>query len=239
MEMEEKTKIKEIYGVLYRAYGKQGWWPTTPKGKIKPEYVDSKRNLTEKEIFEICIGAILTQNTSWKNAEKSIIQLNKNKLMQKQKLMKSEDNSILKLIRSSGYYNQKTRTIRNFLEFAGKKSLKKYFKKDVDWIRKSLLDIKGIGKETADSILLYAANKPIFVIDAYTKRIFNRLGFKQNTYDELQNLFHSGLKKDTKTFNEYHALLVEFGKRICRKKPLCNQCFFKKQCLYFKKNNRL
>jgi len=113
------------------------------------------------------------------------------------------------------------------------KDIEKMFSNSIKNLRSELLSINGIGPETADSIILYAAKKPIFVVDAYTKRIMNRIGFKENKYDELQNLFMNNLKKDEKLFNEYHALLVELGKNICKKKQLCNQCPISNMCDYY------
>lgn len=189
-----------IYNKLLDSYGKQGWWPLQDKySGVQP------RN--EQEILEICIGAILTQNTSWKNVEVSLKQLE----FTRKYFDSVSDEKLRQLIKSSGYYNQKTRKIREFLKL-----------KEIT--RESLLSTWGIGKETTDSILLYAYNKPYFVIDAYTKRIFERLGFKFNDYDSLQEIFYKNLEKDAGLFKEYHALLVEHCKQHCLKKPKCENC---------------
>ena len=116
--------------------------------------------------------------------------------------------------------------------------LKLLFKKDIDGLRKELLSINGIGPETADSIILYSARKPIFVIDAYTKRIFNRIGYKEKSYEEFQKLFMKSLENSEKLFNEYHALIVGLGKNICKKKPLCGMCPIKAYCRYYKKSSK-
>lgn len=198
--------LKQVYDKLFKAFGPQHWWP----GETD---------------FEICTGAILTQNTSWKNVEKAIDNLKSNKLLSFEALKKVEDKKLALLIKPSGYYNQKAKKLKNFINHIAKYydgSLEKLFKSKT--LREELLSINGIGPETADSMILYAANKPIFVVDAYTKRIFSRLGYKQQSYEEFQKLFMENLTKDAKMFNEYHALLVNLGKNFCRKKPLCQEC---------------
>ncbi|MFH1332522.1 MAG: endonuclease, partial [archaeon] len=135
-------------------------------------------------------------------------------------IIKIDNNKLSQYIKSSGYYNQKTRKLKEFAKYKGETT------------RENLLKIWGVGEETADSILLYAYNKPYFVIDAYTKRIFQRLGYKEKTYQELQKLFTKNLPKDTKIYKEYHALLVELGKNYCKNKPECNKCVIRKICTY-------
>ena len=214
------SKIKIIYDDLYKVYGKQGWWPLGGKysGKI---------NLNEKESLEISLGAILTQNTSWNNAEKALENLRKNNLLDKEKLKLIETEKLAFLIKSSGNNNQKAKKIKEFIRFLDSKK---------EITRENLLSIWGVGKETADSILLYAYKQPYFVIDTYTKRIFSRLGFCEDnaSYDDLQDLFSKNLDKDFKLFNEYHALLLEHAKRHCRKEPLCSGCPINKQCKFFR-----
>ncbi len=215
------NKLKEIYNILYKEYGNQGWWPLyNYKTKIF-EYINFNLNLTESQKLEIILGSILTQNTSWKNVEKALKNLIENNYLSKSKLKSIDNKQLALLIKSSGYHNQKAKKIKEFLKFSKKIT------------RNNLLSIWGIGKETADSILLYAYKHPIFVIDSYTKKIFNRLGFKQTTYDELQYLFHKSLKKNHKLFNEYHALLVEHGKRYCKAKPLCQSCPLNRICTFY------
>jgi endonuclease-3 related protein len=216
------NKIKEIYSILLKEFKLQGWWPIKlnyfPGNYSKPE--------TEEEILEICLGAILTQNTSWKNVEKSLINLHKNNLINLKNLQKIDVKKLAEIIRSSGYNNQKARKIKEFVKFLESKK---------EITRESLLKIWGIGPETADSILLYSYKKYYFVIDAYTKRIFNRIGFKETRYEELQNLFIENLEKDYKIYNEFHALLVKLGKDVCKTKPLCNKCPLNKICEFNKK----
>jgi len=208
-------KVKEIYDKLYNLFGPQDWWPVTSK---------------QNPIFEIIIGAILTQNTNWKNVEKAIFNLSKERLISIEKIKKIDKKRLADLIRPAGYYNQKAERLKTMADFLSKNPIKKLRKENKNKLRKELLKIKGIGAETADSILLYAFNKPIFVIDAYTKRIFHRLKYKEKTYDELQRLFMSNLPKDYKLFNEYHALLVELGKNYCKNNPNCIECPIKIIC---------
>ena len=227
--------IKSIYNLLLSHFGQQHWWPITEEGSLQPEYSSGPKN--EKQQLEVVFGAILTQNTSWKNVEKAIIELNKNGLIDAEKIMKTENKRLAEIIKSSGYYNQKAKKIKNFCRFLLEKrngSLKKLFKKNISKLREELLSVNGIGHETADSIILYSAKKPIFVIDAYTKRIAGRIGFKEKTYDELQKLFMQGIPGSESLFNEFHALLVELGKTICRKKPLCRKCLLKGECEFGK-----
>ncbi len=215
--------IKKIYSKLLGSFGYQGWWPVTPSCiKSKPVY--GVRTRTEKQIFEIIIGAILTQNTNWKNVEKAIFNLNKERLIDIKKIKEINIKKLTSLIKPSRYYNQKAKRLKIMADFLSKNPIKKLKKENIGKLREKLLKIKGIGPETADSILLYAFNKPIFVVDAYTKRIFNRLGYKQKDYSDLQELFMNNLEKDHKLFNEYHALLVELGKNYCKKKPNCREC---------------
>ncbi len=231
-------EIKKIYKTLLDNLDKQGWWPLTTKG-FHPKHYSGKPK-TQKNRFEIIIGAILTQNTNWKNVEKALYNLNKNNLIDIEKINKIKKEKLASSIRPSGYYNQKAKTIKNFSDFLFRNyngNLNLFFKNNIHKLRDELLSIKGIGPETADSIVLYAAEKPTFVIDAYTKRIYSRLFNikKQLKYEELQEIFESNLKKDKKIFNEYHALLVELGKNYCKnKKPLCAECPVNKICTFNK-----
>jgi endonuclease III related protein len=200
-----------IYKKLYKFFGPQMWWPA-----------DSA--------FEVMLGAILTQNTNWQNVEKAMNNLKQNKLLNAKKLYNTPPKRLAALIKSAGYYNVKSRRLKEFLKFfihSYGASIKRMFLENTCLLRDRLLSVNGIGKETADSILLYALNKPVFVVDAYTKRILLRHDFinADSDYDEIQNLFMKSLKKDVKLFNEYHALLVRLGKEFCLKsKPKCNIC---------------
>jgi endonuclease-3 related protein len=200
-----------IYKKLYSYFGPQYWWP-------------------QETAFEVIVGAILTQNTSWLNVEKAINNLKVNKLLTPLKLYRVSHKRLASLIKSAGYYNIKAKRLKEFLNFFFKfyqGSLKKLSLIDTQDLRRQLLSVNGIGQETADSILLYALNKPVFVIDAYTKRILSRHRFIKDSaaYGEIQDLFMKNLKADVKLFNEYHALLVRLGKEFCLKnKPRCDIC---------------
>lgn len=193
--------IQTIYKELYRTYGPQGWWP------IQGTY--DGRTPDKEEQLEICIGAILTQNTAWKNVEKALRNLSP---ITEKKLASLSDDELREAIRPAGYFNQKCKKLRVFLSF---------LKKNKDPSREQLLQLWGIGPETADSILLYAYGKPEFVIDAYTRRLFTMLGIikGEESYEEIKQQIETSLPKDPKLFKEYHALIVEHGKRYYSKKP--------------------
>ena len=202
--------LDSIYKKLYKNFGPQYWWPAeTP--------------------FEVMVGAILTQNTSWSNVERAINNLKKEKLLEPNRLHKLPQKKLSNLIIPAGYYNIKAKRLREFLDFLFKNykgNLKKMFSMDALILRRQLLSVNGIGPETADSILLYAGNKPVFVIDTYTRRIIDRMGLRPdgNTYSAHQSLFMSNLPPDARLFNEYHALLVRHAKEVCRTKPICGKC---------------
>ena len=203
-------KLNEIYRLLFERFGPQRWWP----GETK---------------FEIIIGAILTQNTSWTNVEKAIANLNSAALLVPEKLYGIDTARLAGLIRPAGYFNIKAKRLRNFLDwlfdnYGGR--LENLESLDTDRLRAELLAVKGIGPETADSILLYAFEREIFVIDAYTARISTRHGLIEPgaDYEQLRQLFESNLPADSKLFNEYHALLVMAGKHFCRPKAKCPCC---------------
>lgn len=198
--------LLKIYNLLLKEYKAQNWWPVT----------------SQNAQFEIIIGAILTQNTTWKNVEPTIKKLKDNNLLNKENILKVEEQKLANLIRSSGYFKQKARKLKEIAKFNKKAS------------RENLLQVWGVGKETADSILLYAYNQPYFVVDAYTKRIFNRIGFKEKTYEQFQEMFHAKLPKYTGLYKEYHALIVRHAKETCKTKPLCNKCCLNKICNYGK-----
>lgn len=211
------SEMRKIYNRLLKAYGPQHWWPgETP--------------------FEVMVGAILTQSTSWTNVEKSILLLKSKGLMSAKKMNAVRTPQLASLVKSSGYFNQKAKKIKHFLAYFMKVyggSIARMKEKNLTVLREELLAVHGIGPETADSILLYALEKPIFVTDAYTHRIFSRLGrLKEGaTYDDAQALFMRGLKRDVKLYNEYHALIVRHGKVVCKKsKPRCSDCCLQKDC---------
>jgi len=203
--------LDTLYRRIYSYFGPQHWWPA-----------DSA--------FEVMVGAILTQNTNWSNVEKAIGNLKQHKLLRPAKLYSLPKQRLASLIKPAGYYNIKAKRLKNFLDFfirQYKGSPKKMSGADTLTLRKQLLSVNGVGQETADSILLYALNKPIFVIDAYTKRILFRHGLIKGAaaYEEIQDLFMRNMNPDAQLFNEYHALLVRLGKEFCLKnKPRCGIC---------------
>jgi endonuclease-3 related protein len=207
---QKDLTLKTIYEKLYAFYGPQYWWPgDTP--------------------FEITVGAILTQNTNWANVEKAIDNLKVHHVLNARALHKLPFQTLAALVRPSGYYNIKAKRIRAFLNFLVEKyggSLGRMKNDETRTLRKKLLAINGIGPETADSILLYALKKPVFVIDAYTRRIISRHDILDANvrYDEYQDFFHCELDQDVHLFNEYHALLVRVGKEYCRSQPRCERC---------------
>ena len=209
--MKRDKGLKRIYDKLYNCFGKQGWWPAKTK-------------------LEVIIGAMLTQNTAWANVEKAIFNLRKNNFLSFHKLCKAEISELANLIKPAGYFNVKARRLKNILNFIKKNhngNLNKIQKENIKQLRNKLLSINGVGPETADSILLYAFDKPVFVVDAYTKRIFSRLKLisPDSSYGDIQNLFMENLPQDNGLFNEYHALIVKLGKDYCKKnKPKCNEC---------------
>jgi endonuclease-3 related protein len=205
-----RKKIKNIYRSLYKRYGPQDWWPGDTR-------------------FEIIVGAILTQNTAWTNVEKAIVNLKKAGALNPAAMNKASEKSLASLIRPAGYYNIKAKRLKNFLKLLCSKyggSLSKMAVSANTDLKMELLAVNGIGPETCDSILLYAFNKPAFVVDAYTKRIFSRHGFfpETATYHEVQKLFTDTLPQDVRLFNEYHALIVRLAKDHCRTKPICTGC---------------
>ena len=224
------TYLKEIFNILNKSYGPQGWWPLS-KGNLETKHHNGSPE-DEKDRFEIIIGAILTQNTAWNNVEKAIYNLNKENLIEPKKMAAEIESKIGELIRPAGYFNQKAKRLKFIAQYYLKNP--EFLNKEKEVLRKELLAINGIGPETADSIILYAAEKPSFVIDAYTRRIFLRIFEKDfGNYDSWKEFFEKNLEKDTKLFNEYHALIVEHAKRYCNKAPKCEKCMLRKSCSYY------
>jgi len=206
----KKTLLK-IYQSLYTHFGPLDWWPgNTP--------------------FEIIVGAILTQNTSWMNVEKAIMNLKEAKLLHPQKIHSISEKKLAYLIRPSGYFNVKSKRLKNFINFYMENyegSSERMFAENSKKLRNKLLLVNGIGQETADAILLYAGKKPFFVVDAYTKRIFSRhhLISKNDSYRQVQELFTKNLPKNVELYNEFHAQIVMLGKTICTSKnQKCSLC---------------
>jgi len=207
----------ELFETLLKSYGALHWWPAeTP--------------------FEVCVGAILTQNTNWGNVEKAIVNLKREGLLSLEALWDIDRERLAELIRPSGFFNVKSARLKDFVGWVLRRhgSLDAMFSGDWVALRDELIGVRGIGRETCDSILLYAGDKPSFVVDAYTKRLFFRLGLVQesDSYQQMRALFMDALPPDSGLYNEYHALIVEHCKRHCRKKPLCVGCPLCPVCPY-------
>ena len=209
--MKQTTNLLvEIFDKLLKVFGPRHWWPGDTH-------------------FEIMVGAILTQNTSWVNVEKAIQRLKEEQVLTASGIHQLKKSELASLIRSSGFFRIKADRLKALVEFLLEEyegKLVKMEKESLGTLREKLLSVKGIGPETADSILLYALEKPIFVVDAYTKRILSRHGMIPGnaSYSEIQDLFMNNLPLDERLFNEYHALLVHLGKTSCKKNPKCDIC---------------
>ena len=207
-----------IYEKLMELYGPQNWWPIDLDYHIK--YGTDPRE-------EIVIGAVLTQNTSWKNVEKALENLKHKKLLNFKGILSISREELEEIIRPVGFYRIKAKRLKEVVK--GLNPIKK-----VEVIeREELLKIKGVGRETADSILLYAGNRPFFVIDAYTKRFFKRIVGIEGDYEYLKSMFEESLPRDVNIYKEYHALIVKHGKEHCTKNPKCANCPFREECQYF------
>lgn len=210
--MTTARRLREIYRALLARFGKQGWWP----GRTR---------------FEIAVGAILTQNTAWSNVERAIANLRKAGALSFQGMRALSDRKLAALIRPSGYFNQKVKKLRAFLAWMESRdrggSVKRALSGKLNEIRASLLAVRGVGPETADSMLLYAGERPVFVIDAYTRRALerHRLARGGQDYEELRALFERNLPKSAPLYNEFHALFVRLAKEHCAKRsPRCAGC---------------
>jgi endonuclease-3 related protein len=203
-----------VYDRLYAAYGPQDWWPG-------------------ETAFEIMVGAVLTQNTAWINVERAIANLKQARALSPRAIVQAHPKRLAAWLRPSGYFNVKTKRLRAFcvwlISEGGERALARH---DTARLRQKLLDVYGVGPETADDILLYAFERPVFVIDAYTRRIFKRLGLVngEDHYEQLRAIFEAALAPDVPLYNEYHALIVEHGKNICRVKPRCGGCCLSVLC---------
>lgn len=221
MGIEDKdtaAALIDIYNRLFATYGPQHWWPAD-------------------EPFEVVVGAILTQSSAWTNVEQAISNLKAAQALTPVALHELPLERLTHLIHPSGYYNAKALKLKAFADRLHSRyngDLRRLFTLDTATLRQELLSIHGVGEETADSILLYAARRPVFVIDAYTKRITSRLGLApaKDSYGSFQALFAQNLPQDEGLFNEYHALLVRHGKEVCRKIPNCPHCCLRALCPY-------
>lgn len=205
-----RGKLLSYYRRLFKQYGPQHWWPAAGP-------------------FEVIIGAILTQNTAWQNVERAIRNLKGAGLLTPAALLRVPTRKLARLIRPSGYFNIKAARLKEFIRFLFDEyegSVRRMFEEDPACLRKKLLNVKGVGPETADSILLYAGGFPVFVVDAYTRRVFHRhgLAYRETDDHDLQALIISALPKDPSLFNEFHALIVKVGKEHCGREPDCGGC---------------
>ena len=211
--------LLNIFRRLLAHFGPQHWWPAQGP-------------------FEVIVGTILTQSAAWGNVEKAIANLRAAGALSPGALRQLPISELAALVHPCGYYNAKALKLKSFAYWMGNNyddDLDGLFANNIDDLRQQLLSIHGIGQETADSIILYAANKPIFVIDAYARRIINRIGLAPdtNSYSAYQDLFKDNLRPDAELFNEYHALLVCLGKNVCRSRPLCQQCCLNNICHFY------
>ena len=233
--------LRKIYRLLLVRYEPQGWWPLASRagsrgfdrrGYHPNDYTEPK---TSEGKFEVCVGAILTQSTSWTNVEKALRNLAGAGLLSPTGIALTPATKLSALIRPTLYHNVKAKKLKAFTDYVNEEyggNLSTLLKLPRHELRLALLSVWGVGPETADSIILYAAHKPSFVVDAYTKRIFGRLGYLKGdeSYDEIKKLFEKNLPQDEKLYNEFHALIVEHAKRHCKKKPECKECPIKKHC---------
>ena len=208
--MEQRILLKNYYNKLLKYFGNHHWCPgETP--------------------FEVMVGAVLTQNTNWQNVARAIDNLKNFNLLDPYKIHELDHDTLAMAIKPAGYFNVKAKRLKNFVGWFVENyhgEIRKLKQRDPSALREELLSISGIGKETCDSILLYALNIPTFVVDAYTYRVFSRhqLVPEETSYDEMKEFFESNLSKNKNLFNEYHALIVAVGKEFCRTKPKCEMC---------------
>ncbi len=212
--MKSRTSIPQVYRKLYATHGPQHWWPGNSR-------------------FEIMVGAVLTQNTAWTNVEKAIVNLKQAKALTSEAIVKAPHRQLATWLKPSGYFNIKAKRLKEMCRWlVGQGGVRRLARMNTNDLRAALVAVYGIGPETADDIVLYAFNRPVFVIDAYTRRIFSRLGLitGDEGYETLRHLFENSLKQDVPLFNEYHALIVKHGKDICKKRPLCGNCCLNALC---------
>ncbi len=210
-----RERLTDIYDRLTMHYGPRDWWPADTR-------------------FEVMVGAVLVQNTAWSNAEKGIRALSEAGMLSAEALRNAEQAEIARLIYSSGYYNMKARKLKALVEWLGERDddIEALMTADPVPLREELLGIHGIGDETADDILLYALDMPVFVVDHYTRRLFFRLGIvpEKGPYALYQRMFAESLPSDVSLFNEYHALIVTHSANVCKKEPDCVKCCLLEVC---------
>lgn len=229
MKNERKSQkttdqLSEIYSLLFEKYGDQNWWPA-------------------KTQFEVIVGAVLTQFIAWSNVVKAIDNIEKTGLLDVQKLYECDIELVKELIRPAGFFNRKAVILKAVLAFLVEEyggDLNKMFQTPLDVLREKLIKVRGIGPETADSILLYAGYKRIFVVDTYTIRVFTRLGLLNGDekYHEVQAFFMKHIPHEVALYNQFHALIVKLGSNCCSgKKPKCGSCVLNGRCKYIEKYN--
>jgi endonuclease-3 related protein len=209
-----RTDLRRVFRLLSRSHGPQHWWPADTR-------------------FEILVGAVLTQNTSWNAVERALDNLRSAGVLDPHAILSQPLHRLFRWLRPSGYFRVKTRRLRNLCDwFVERGGFPRLARRRTGSLRRDLLNVTGVGPETADDILLYAFNRPVFVIDAYTRRLFARLGLvaDNEAYEPLRARIESALGPDTALFNEFHALIVRHGKEICRKHPLCERCLLAPGC---------
>ena len=207
---ETREALRDVYRRLRLHYGPQHWWPA-----------DSP--------FEVMVGAVLTQSTSWTNVEKAIDSLKAADALSPQAIRRMSQDELARTIYSAGFHNSKARKLKALADYLGDRfgdDLDAMRRVDPAGLRAELLDVHGVGDETADAILLYALGMPSFVIDAYTRRLFSRLGIRpeRDRYEDYKRMFEDSLESDPRTYDEYHALIVTHGKSVCTKRPKCGDC---------------
>lgn len=209
-----RRRLTSVYQRLLATYRPQHWWPA-----------DSP--------FEVMVGAVLTQNAAWANVERALANLKRHRCLSAPGILDLDQEQLADWLRPSGYFNIKAGRLRNFCQwYCNAGGVRRLRRRDTASLRRQLLSVKGIGPETADDILLYAFERPVFVIDAYTRRLFSRLGLISGNegYETLRHAFERALGPDTKVFNEYHALIVRHAKDVCRVRPLCLRCELRRYC---------
>ena len=214
---QSRRTLLQIFELLLSSYGPQHWWPG-------------------ESPFEVIVGAVLTQNTAWHNVAQAIANLKREGLLQPGALLEAEPDTVKALLAPAGYYNVKYDRLMSVLRFLDGYSmdLERLGSLPLDGLRAELLEVKGVGPESADSILLYALQRPVFVVDAYTRRLFCRLGYEwmqKASYSEVQEFFMEALPPDTALYNEFHALIVVHCKDTCKKKPRCTGCCLLSLCV--------
>lgn len=227
---------RKLYDILFKHFGNLNWWPTD-NNYHKKEKSDPR--------FEVIVGAILTQNAAWSNVEKALENLKSRRLLDIKKISEIDIKILQNIVKPTGFFNQKAKRIKNLAGYINNNysgDLESFLKRNLKNVREELLLLNGIGPETADSILLYAGYLPIFVVDAYTRRICKRLPIDINpTYEDIQDFFQKDLQKKykknelSKIYNELHALIVNLAKTYCKSRPECTECPLKEICLYKKK----